>query len=57
MVVGFGILIPIPEGLRKSRTLMESEVQNTPSFPSASDELTLYFKTIVRFVDCEFAME
>lgn len=36
-----GILRPIPEGFRKSSTLIESEVQNTPSFPSASAELIL----------------
>lgn len=34
----------IPDGLRKSNTLMESGVQKTPSFPSASDELTLHMK-------------
>lgn len=37
----FGILRPIPDGLRKSRIFIESWVQNTPSFPSASAEVTL----------------
>lgn len=36
------IFSPTPDGSRKSKTLIVSRVQNTPSFPSASDELTLH---------------
>lgn len=38
----FDILRPTPDGWRKSKTLIESDVQNMPSFPSASEELTLH---------------
>jgi hypothetical protein len=44
----FGILRPIPDGLRKSKTLIESGVQNTPSFPSASAEVALHSKANMR---------
>lgn len=42
----FGIFRPTPPGWRKSKILMESGVQKTPSFPSASDELTLHLPCI-----------
>lgn len=42
LIPGLVIFSPTPDWRRKSKTLIVSRVQNTPSFPSASDELTLH---------------